>query len=323
MSSAHENRPTRVLLTGADGFVGKHLRQLLEERRIAHRAAVRSLSTPDDSQRVAVGDIGPSTDWRAVLDGVDVVVHLAARAHILKETSRDPRAQFMRVNADGTARLVESAAVAGVRRFIYLSSVGVLGNASGIRPFTADTPPQPHNAYTESKLAGEIAAQSAASRLEVVVVRVPLVYGTGVRANFHRLLQMVDRGWPLPLAAVANRRSFLNVWNLCALVDNVLTNPVAKNRTWLVSDGEDVSTPDLIERIATALRRRVRLFTVPVSLLYGLGRLAGREAQIAQLCGSLTVDITQTCNELGWQPPVSVDEGLQRTVRWYISAARG
>ncbi len=317
--TAAADRPLRVLVTGADGFVGRHLRTRLRERRTQYRSAVRSACPPGDTDWVTIGEIGPATDWGPALEGVDVVVHLAARAHILVETSRDPRADFMRVNAEGTARLARSAAAAGVRRLIYASSVGVLGGTSGPVSFKPDSIPHPHNVYAESKLAGETAARSADSRLDVVVLRLPLVYGSGVRGNFHRLLQLVDRGWPLPLGSVANRRSLLNVWNLCDLLENLLTNPVAKNRTWLVSDSEDVSTPDLIRRIGLAMRRNVRLFPVPVGVLQGLGRLAGRAGQITQLCGSLTVDITQTRSELGWNPPVSLDEGLRNTVDWYIS----
>jgi nucleoside-diphosphate-sugar epimerase len=228
----------------------------------------------------------------------------------------------MRVNADGTATLATAAAAAGVRRLIYLSSVGVLGNASGDSPFTASSTPRPHNAYAESKLAGEVAARSAGTHLEVVVLRVPLVYGSGVRANFYRLLEWVDKERPLPLGVVANRRSLLNVWNLCDILQNTLKHPTAAGRTWLISDGEDLSTPDLIRRIASAMRRRARLLRVPIGVLNALGRLTGRQAQLIQLCGSLAVDITQTCNELGWRPPVSVEEGLARTVEWYVTEGR-
>jgi len=283
---------------------------------------VRAAAIPCDSRRYAVGDIGPQTDWRAALDGIDVVVHLAARAHVLRETAADPRAEFMRVNAEGTAALVSSAVAAGVRRFIYTSSVGVLGDTSGRAPFASGCAPRPHNAYSESKLAGERAARSAGTRLEVVVLRLPLIYGPGVGANFLRLLHWVDRGWPLPLAGVENVRSFLSIWNLCDLTMHMLRNPVASSRSWLVSDGEDVSTPDLVRRIAGFMQRKARLLRVPVSLLQVLGRLTGRQAQITQLCSSLAVDITETCGELGWSPPVSVDEALGRTVGWYMSEGR-
>ena len=317
-----ETRPPRVLVTGADGFVGRHVQRTLADLGIEFRAAVRSAATPGNPRHCVVGDVGPDTNWRAALEGIDVVIHLAARAHILRETAKDPRSEFMRVNADGTATLAAAAAAAGVRRLIYVSSVGVLGNVSGDSPFTALSTPRPHNAYAESKLAGEVAARSAGAHLEVVVLRVPLVYGSGVQANFYRLLEWVDKERPLPLGAVVNRRSLLNVWNLCDILQNALKHPSAAGRTWLVSDGEDLSTPDLIRRIASSMRRRVRLMPVPIGVLNALGRLTGRQAQLAQLCGSLALDITETCNELSWRPPVSVDEGLARTIEWYVTEGR-
>jgi UDP-glucose 4-epimerase len=251
------------------------------------------------------------------------VVHLAGRAHILRETAANPEAEFLRVNAEGTAALVRSAASAGVRRVIYMSSAGVLGSSSGDAPFTAVSPPRPHNAYARSKLAGELAARAAAgARLELIVLRVPLVYGPGVRANFLRLLRWVDRGWPLPLGAVHNRRSLLSVWNLCDLLVHIVLNPAASSGTWLVSDGEDLSTPELVCRIGAAMGRRVRLLPVPVGVLQLFGRLMGRQALITQLCGSLSLDIAPTREQLSWSPPMSVDESLARSVNWFLAESR-
>jgi nucleoside-diphosphate-sugar epimerase len=308
-------------VTGANGFIGQHLQRVLAARGFDCRGAVRS-GTAGVSTCV-IGDIGPSTDWTAALDGIDTVVHLAARAHILRETSADPDAEFMRVNAEGTAALVTAAAAAGVRCFVYMSSAGVLGSNSGDTRFTAVSESRPHNAYARSKLAGELAARSAAgAELQLIVLRVPLVYGPGVRANFLRLLRWVDREWPLPLGAVHNRRSFLSVWNLCDLVVTLLLSPAATTGTWLVSDGEDLSTPELMRRIGAAMGRRVRLIPVPVGLLQVCGRLTGRQALVTQLCGSLTLDIALTRERFTWSPPVSVDEALTRTVDWFLAEGR-
>jgi UDP-glucose 4-epimerase len=180
------------------------------------------------------------------------------------------------------------------------------------------------NAEATAHLATAAAAAAAAagSRMEVVILRLPLVFGSGVRANFYRLLESVDRGLPLPLGAIHNRRSLLNVWNLCDLLLKTLQHPAAAGRIWLVSDGEDLSTPELIRRIARDMHRKARLLPVPRSVLYALGRLTGRQAQITQLCGSLAVDVSDTRDALNWQPPVPVDEGLDRTVSWYLSEGR-
>ena len=315
--------PSRVLVTGAAGFIGQHLRRALAERGFDDRGAVRSARSGLDPRSCVVGDIGPSTDWSAALRGIDMVVHAAGRAHILKEAAVDPEAEFMRVNAEGTAALVAAAVAAGVRRFVYLSSIGVLGGGSAERPFDATSVPRPHNSYARSKLAGEIATRSvAATQLEVVVLRLPLVYGAGVRANFLRLLRAIDSGWPLPLGAVKNRRSLLSVWNLCDLVVNVLLNPAAPGGTWMVSDGEDLSTPELIRRIGDAMRRRPWLVPVPVGLIRCVGALTGRRAVIAQLCGSLTLDLSPARQQLDWSPPLSVDESLRRTVDWFLTQGR-
>jgi nucleoside-diphosphate-sugar epimerase len=322
MSSPSVAASPRVLVTGASGFIGRCLLPALSERGYDCRGTVRTQSVTRAAASLhAVGDIGPTTDWTRALEGVSVVVHLAGRAHVLHETASDPAAEFMRVNAQGTAALAAAARAAGVRRFIYISSIGVLGLESGDRPFSAASTPHPHSPYTRSKLEGEIAARSFANAsFDVIVLRPPLVYGAGARANVLRLLRWVDRAWPLPLGAVRNRRSLVSVWNLCDLIRHLLDNPAAAGGTWLVSDGEDLSTPDLVRRLGAAMGRRVRLLPVPVKALEFLGHVTGRQAQITQLCGSLTIDMAATREQLRWSPPLTVTESLTRTVAWYLAA---
>ena len=231
---------------------------------------------------------------------------------------------YFKTNADGTHRLAQQAAAQGIRRLVYLSTVKVNGDESGDQAYSAADVPRPQDAYGASKLRGEqsLAAAAAASGLQSVVVRSPLVYGAGVRANFLRLLEWIDRERLLPLGAIRNRRSLISVWNLSDLLVQTLGNPQAAGGTWMSSDGTDLSTPDLVRRIACLMRRRARLIAVPVPLLRVVGTLSGRTSDMSRLCGSLTVDIAETRSRLGWVPPLSLDEGLKRTVLWYLSKGR-
>ena len=251
------------------------------------------------------------------------MVHLAAHAHRLGETP-EHRERYAATNAWGTRRLAEAAAAAGVRRMVHVSTVKVNGEDTTTRPYTAQDPPHPQDSYGRSKWLGEklLLEAAAASGLEAAIVRPPLVYGPGVRANFLRLLQWVDRGWPIPLASVSNRRSLVGVWNLCDLLARLLVHPAAPGRVWMISDGEDRSTPELIREIGEAMGRRVRLLPAPPGLLRVIAGLSGKTAELRRLCGSLQVDVTQTCRELAWAPPVATHEGLARTVRWYLARDR-
>lgn len=313
---------TRVLVTGATGFVGQTLCDVLTESGYVVRAALRNDRSipPYISERAVVGDISATTDWRAALRDTDVVIHVAARAHILGDPSANSNL-YIETNSRGTERLANASAGAGIRRFVYLSSVKVNGEQTTDRPYTTDDVPYPQDAYGTSKRLAEehVSEVAAATDMEAVIVRSPLVYGPGVRANFLRLLRWVDKERPLPLGAIENTRSLVSIWNLCDLLVRVLEHPLAPGRTWMVSDGEDLSTPELIRRIASAMSRRVRLVPVPVHVLSLFGRLTGRKAEIARLCGSLAVDIDRTCSELGWSPPIEVDEALARTVAWYLA----
>jgi len=312
---------TRVLVTGATGFIGGVLCEALARADYLVRGALRTdRAVPVAvAEKVIVGDINSTTDWTQALEGVDLVIHAAARSHVL-HPARDASNLYFETNERGTQRLASVAAQMQVTRFIYLSSIKANGEETSARAYTPADEPRPQDDYGLSKWHAEqhVAAAAEHSGMEAVIVRPPLVYGPGVRANFLRLLRWVDYGWPLPLGAVSNTRSIVNVWNLCDFLLLVLKHPSAPGRTWLVSDGEDLSTPDLIRRIGTAMGRRVRLPPVPVAFLRLSAALVGRRGELDRLCGSLAVDITQTRAQLGWAPCVSVDEALARTVAWYL-----
>ena len=307
-----------IVVTGANGFVGTHLCQALQQRGMAYRAVVRtaagSVPTP---HTVSLPGMDAQTDWAQALQGASTVVHLAARVHQVHDSSADPLQAFRETNLHSTVQLARSAQLAGVRRFIFVSTVKVLGEQTPPGyPFRADDPARPQDAYAVSKYEAEQAlkALTAGSAMELVIVRPPLVYGPGVRANFASLVRAVVRGMPLPLGSVHNQRSLVGLDNLVDLLLLCTHHPRAAGQTLLVSDGHDVSTAELVQQIATALGRPARLLPVPLPWLRLAGRLTGRNAAIQRLCSSLQVDISATCQQLGWTPPVSVAEGLRRAV---------
>ncbi len=273
----------------------------------------------DGVETVVVGDLADAPDLREALAGVAAVIHLAGRAHVMRETAADVDGAFRRANVEATHQLAAQAAAAGVRRFVFLSSVKVNGERTGDRPFTEADAPAPEDAYGRSKQAAEQALHgiAAATGLEVAIIRPPLVYGPGVKANFLRLLRLVERGMPLPLASVRNRRSLVGVSNLCDLIVRCLAHPAAAGETFLVSDQQDLSTPELIRAIAAAMGRPARLVPFPVAALRLAGRLAGQGDAVERLVGSLQVDSTKATRLLGWTPPVFIEEGLRRTAAWY------
>ena len=312
----------RVLITGCSGFVGRAVCAALLTSGYTVRCALRSprSGTAGPMESVIVGDIRRDTDWGTALDQVELVIHLAARAHVLNDSTANA-GLYNETNALGTSRLAAAAAAAGVRRFVYLSSVKVNGEETTKRPFSAFDEPHPLDHYGESKWLGEKGLFEVAQRtgMEAVIVRSPLVYGPGVRANFLRLMRWVDRERPLPLGAICNARSLISIWNLTHLLLHVMEHSAGAGKVWMVSDGEDLSTPDLIRHIGRAMNRTVRLFPVPSGLLRLGGRLMGKGPEVARLCGSLAVDIERTRDDLNWAPPLSVEESIARTVTWYLS----
>ena len=311
----------QVCITGAEGFIGRGLGQSLLALKFSILKCVRVLTAApqsDGSQYFAAGSIGPETDWSLALAGVDCVLHCAARAHVTNETEADPLATYRAVNTEATRRLAEQAAVAGVKRLIFVSSIGVLGIHTNSRgPFSLSDIPSPVEHYAISKWEAEQALWniSVKTGLEVVVVRPPLVYGPGVKGNLARLLKLVRSGLPLPLGAVQNKRSLVGLDNLVDLLIRCVDHPAAAGQTFLVSDGEDLSTPALLRHMAAAMGRSARLVPVPVPLLRLAGSALGKRAEIDRLVGSLQIDSSHTRQVLGWTPPVSVEEGIRRMVQ--------
>lgn len=308
----------RVLVTGANGFIGRALVQRLAEHGYMVRGAVRSVTEYAcyGVEYVVVGDIGPATDWSSALVGVDSIIHLAARVHVINERESDPEAAFRTINVEGTRRLAQQAASSGVKRFVYMSSAGVMGDKGY---FTEDSTPSPQSLYARSKLEGEQALQeiARAERIEFVIVRPPLVYGPGNPGNFLRLLHWINKGLPLPLASIKNERSFIGIDNLVDFLTTCLVHPQAANEVFLVADGEVVSTPDLIRRLAGFLGMQVRLLPFPVPLLRLGANLLGQGDVIARLTDSLVVNSEKAQRQLGWVAKTSLTQGLKQTARWY------
>lgn len=311
--------PEGILVTGASGFVGGQLMtRLADQPSVAVWGAVRAERESGHSGFVSVGEINGDTDWSEALPGQRVIVHTAARAHIMDDKAADPLTEFRKVNVAGTLNLARQAASAGVERFVFLSSIKVNGEQT--RPgqrFNPDDQPAPEDPYGMSKWEAELGLRKVAqeSGMEVVIIRPPLVYGPGVKGNFASMQRLVARGLPLPLGAIHNKRSLVALDNLIDLIITCVDHPAAANQVFLVSDGEDLSTSELLRRVGSAMGRPARLLPVPSALMYLGATILGKKAIAQRLLGSLQVDITKARDLLDWDPPISVDEGLRRCLK--------
>lgn len=304
-----------VLLTGATGFLGSGVAGQL--RLSTQHSVMCALRRPVDQcdRNVVVGELDSDTDWSKALKDQQIVIHAAARAHIMKDELPDPLAEYRRVNVDGTLNLARQASEAGVRRLLFISSIKVNGEQTSLdQPFTADDTPAPEDAYGISKMEAEQGLQALAAEtgMEVVIIRPPLVYGQGVKGNFASIIKLVEKGLPLPLGAIQNKRSLVALDNLVDLIITCIDNPAATNHVFLAGDGEDLSTTELFKGVAKAMGKPSRLLPVPTELLMCGATVLGKRGLAQRLLGSLQVDISQTRNVLGWRPPLSVEEGLRR-----------
>ncbi len=326
---------TRILVTGATGFIGGALCRDLKARGFEVSGAVRTTAPEDQDlfDPIEVGEIGPDTDWSQTLGGIDAIVHLAGRTHDMADARGRQGSQILNlfrwVNVQATKNLAEAAAAQGVKRFIYMSSIKVHGEhspaaATGPRPFTEEDPAAPRDSHGTSKWEAERALSdiAAKSAMEPVILRPPLVYGPGVKGNFLSLLRICDGPLPLPLAMIDNRRSMIYVGNLTDAIIACLGHDAAANKTFLVRDGEDISTAELARRLRQGLGRAERLVPVPPKMLRLAGYVCRHSAVSGRLTGSLIVDDRRIRAELGWSPPFSFDDGLGRTIAWYQDQAK-
>ncbi|MES2503225.1 MAG: SDR family oxidoreductase [Pseudomonadota bacterium] len=309
-----------IAITGASGLVGKSLCHELVLRKFNVSAFTRgSHNLLENVQYHMIVDIENGINWDAMLDKVDVIVHLAARVHVMQDTAKNPLQDFLAVNLHGTVNLAQAAAKAGVKRFVFVSSIKVNGEFTENQPFSESDIPQPQDAYAISKWEAEKALRKIEKEtgMQVVIVRPPLVYGAGVKANFASLLKVVNKKWPLPLASVQAKRSLIYVGNLVDAVIVCALNPKAAGQTYLVSDGEAVSMPQLIKKMALSLNKPSYILPFPVSTMRLLAKAIGKLASVDRLTQSLVIDSSKIRQELDWKPPFTMDQGLKVTADWY------
>ena len=317
---------TKILVTGASGFVGRALCPELSDRKYnvigAFRSTDKFTGFKDSMECIAVGEIGPDTDWTHALSGVDVVIHLAARAHVLRENTAYSLSEFSKVNVAGTEKLAGDIVSNGVKRLIYISSIGVNGNNTSGSPFTEEMLPHPYDPYTKFKWEAEQLLHNIAQEtgLNIVILRPPLIYGPNAPGNFGRLLTLVKSNIPLPFGSINNRRSFIYVRNLVDAIIKCIEHPNVANQTFLVSDGQDISTPGLIKMIAVAMGKKVNLIPFPPFFLKMFGSLAGKGSDVGRLTGSLQVDSSKIRRTLGWTPPFTIEKGISETVKWHLNS---
>lgn len=313
----------RILVTGANGFVGQALCRILLEKQFFVRAALRTQQQIKNFEKkyalpnlecIEIGDLTPHTDWLRALDNIQAVVHLAGLVHVPHKSSVEIIEKYQKINVRSLERLAHLALQSNVQYFIYMSTALVNGSATFGAPFSESDIPNPLTPYAKSKLDAENILHKIGQNtdLRTVILRPPLVYGKGVKANFKSLVDLVQSGLPIPLANVDNRRSFIYLENLVDAIITCMTHELSSGQTYLVSDAEPISTPQLIKEIAQALHKPARLFAVPPSFLRFLGRISGKTAMIERLLGSLVVDATKIQQELGWTPPYTLSQALQR-----------
>jgi nucleoside-diphosphate-sugar epimerase len=316
---------SKLLITGSTGFLGKALCKNLKIKKHLIHTAIRSENQIliEGTKSFNVGDICSTTKWKNALMGIDCVIHCAARTHVMKEEKKNQLLSYRKINVEGTKNLAIQAASQGVKRFIFISSIKVNGEQTvGCSSFNSNNNPKPEDAYGISKWEAEQTLWniSKLTGLEVVIIRPPLVYGEEVKGNFLRLLDLIYKGVPLPLAGIKNNRSFLGIENLIDAITQCIDHPKASGNTFLISDLECISTSDLINKLARLMKKPSRLFSVPISLIKLIGYITGKSLEIKRLLYSLQVDSSNIRKALGWTPPFSLDEGLKKTVKWYLNS---